>query len=116
MVANFGVNYVIAIDTNADRFTVLNRANIAIAKNLNNNQYDIGETIMITDFYKILQKVPGIIDVIDLEIVGKAGGIYSDLSYDFVDKLSADGRRVMSEKNTIFELKFPNIDIKGSIT
>jgi len=116
VVANFGVNYVIAIDTNADRFTVLNRANIAIAKHLNNSQYDIGETIMITDFYKILQKVPGIIDVIDLEIVGKTGGIYSDLSYDFVDKLSADGRRIMSEKNTIFELKFPNIDIKGSIT
>jgi len=116
VVANFGVNYVIAIDTNADRFTVLNRANIAIAKHLNNSQYDIGETIMITDFYKILQKVPGIIDVIDLEIVGKSGGIYSDLSYDFVDKLSVDGRRIISEKNTIFELKFPNIDIKGSIT
>tara|TARA_R110002074_G_scaffold48209_2_gene123395 strand:- start:5124 stop:6923 length:1800 start_codon:yes stop_codon:yes gene_type:complete len=116
VVANFGVNYVIAIDTNADRFTVLNRANIAIAKSLNSNQYDIGETIMITDFYKVLQKVPGVIDVIDLEIVGKTGGIYSDLSYDFVDKLSADGRRIMAEKNTIFELKFPNIDIKGSIT
>jgi hypothetical protein len=116
VVANFGVNYVIAIDTNSDRFTVLNRANIAIAKSLNSNQYDIGETIMITDFYKVLQKVPGVIDVIDLEIVGKAGGIYSDLSYDFIDKLSADGRRIMAEKNTIFELKFPNIDIKGSIT
>jgi len=116
IIANFGINYVVAVDTNADRFTVLNRANLALAKYLNNNQYDIGESILITDFYKVLQKVPGIIDVVDLEIVGKTGGIYSDLSYDFIDNLTADGRRVMAQPNSIFELKFPNIDIKGSIT
>lgn len=116
IVANFGIDYVVAIDTNADRFTVLNRANLALAKYLNNNQYDVGESILITDFYKVLQKVPGIIDVVDLEIVGKTGGIYSDLSYDFIDNLTADGRRVMAQPNSIFELKFPNIDIKGSIT
>jgi hypothetical protein len=115
-IANFGINYVVAIDTNADRFTVLNRANAAITKYLNNNQFDIGESILITDFYKVLQKVKGIIDVIDLEIENRAGGMYSDLSYDFISNLTADGRRIEAKQNTIFELKFPNVDIKGSIT
>jgi hypothetical protein len=115
-IANFGIEYVVAIDTNADKFTVLNRANRAITKYLNENSYDIGESILITDFYKVLQKVKGIIDVVDLEIVDKAGGIYSDLSYDFISNLSADGRRIESKQNVIFELKFPNVDIKGSIT
>ena len=82
---------------------------------INNNQYDIGEPIIVTDFYKVLQKVKGIVDVVDLEIVGRTGTSYSQADYDFDDKLTVDGRRILADQNTIFELKFPNLDIKGSI-
>ena len=115
-IANFGINYVVAIDTNADRFTVLGKANDALTKYLNNNQYDIGESILITDFYKVLQKVPGIIDVVDLEIVERSGASYSSLDYNFLKNLTPDGRRIAADANVVFELKFPNVDIKGSIT
>ena len=115
-IANFGINYVVAIDMNADRFTVLGKANDALTKYLNNNQYDIGESILITDFYKVLQKVPGIIDVVDLEIVERSGASYSNLDYNFVNNLTPDGRRIAADANVVFELKFPNVDIKGSIT
>jgi hypothetical protein len=115
-IANFGINYVAAIDTNADRYTVLGKANDALTKYLNNNQYDIGEAILITDFYKVLQKVPGIIDVVDLEIVERSGASYSNLDYNFVKNLTPDGRRIAADANVVFELKFPNVDIKGSIT
>ncbi len=115
-IANFGINYVAAIDTTADRFTVLSKANDALTKYLNNNPYDIGESILITDFYKVLQKVPGIIDVVDLEIVGKSGVSYGGLDYNFTNNLTPDGRRIAADANVVFELKFPNVDIKGSIT
>ena len=114
-IVNFGINYVLVIDTNANRFNVLSKANEAITKHINNNQYDIGEPIIITDFYKVLQKVKGVVDVVDLEIVGRTGTSYSEADYDFNDKLTVDGRRILAEQNTIFELKFPNLDIKGSI-
>ena len=115
VVANFGINYVVALDMDANRYTVINKANAAIAAHLRKNIYDIGEEIIITDFYKILQKVDGVIDVVDLEIVGKSGASYSDLDYDFDNALAANGRRILAEKNTAFELKFPNIDIKGAV-
>ena len=115
-IANFGINYVAAIDINADRFTVLGKANDALTKYITNNPYDIGETILITEFYKVLQKVPGIIDVVDLEIVGQSGASYSNLDYNFVQNLTPDGRRIAADANVVFELKFPNVDIKGSIT
>jgi hypothetical protein len=115
-IANFGIKYVVALDITADRFTVLGKANDALTKYLNNNQYDIGESILITDFYKVLQKVPGIIDVVDLEIVGMSGASYSQLDYNFIKNLTPDGRRIAADANVIFELKFPNVDIKGSIT
>ena len=114
-IVNFGINYVAVIDTNANRFNVLSKANEAITKHINNNQYDIGEPIIVTDFYKVLQKVKGIVDVVDLEIVGRTGTSYSQADYDFDDKLTVDGRRILADQNTIFELKFPNLDIKGSI-
>tara|TARA_Y100001963_G_scaffold158085_2_gene256453 strand:+ start:6776 stop:8575 length:1800 start_codon:yes stop_codon:yes gene_type:complete len=114
-IINFGINYVVVIDSDANRFNVINQATEAITKHLNNNQYDIAEDIIITDFYKVLQKVKGIVDVVDLEIVGKNGTIYSAANYDFEDKLTVDGRKIKAEQNTIFELKFPNLDIKGSV-
>lgn len=114
-IVNFGINYVVAIDLNTNRFNVINRANAALRDYLVKNQYDIGESILITDFYKVLQKVNGIIDVIDLEIVGKTGASYADSSFSFQDNLSADGRRIEGQENAIFELKFANVDIKGAI-
>jgi len=114
-IVNFGINFVAVVDPNTNRFTVLNRANAALRQYLLENQYDIGESIQLTDFYKVLQKVPGIVDVEDLEIVGKTGAQYSDLSYDFVQNLSPNGHRIEAPNNVVFELKFSNVDIKGSV-
>tara|TARA_A100000172_G_scaffold16038_1_gene8560 strand:- start:20073 stop:21872 length:1800 start_codon:yes stop_codon:yes gene_type:complete len=114
-IANFGINYVVVVDLGDSRFSVISRANAAIRDYILKNQYDIGESILITDFYKVLQKVKGVIDVVDLEIISRAGGTYSSIAYDFQNKLSADGRRIEGENNVVFELKFPNIDITGAI-
>ena len=114
-IANFGINFVAVIDPNTNRFTALNRATVALQRYISENQYEIGESIQITDFYKVLQKVPGIVDVEDLEIVAKTGAQYSDLSYDFIENLSPNGQRIEAANNVVFELKYANVDIKGSI-
>jgi len=114
-IVNFGINYQVAIDLNVNRFTVINRANIALRDFLAQNRYDIGESILITDFYKVLQKVPGVIDVVDLEIVDRVGAAYSNSSFSFEENLSSDGRRIEGQDNAVFELKFANVDIKGAI-
>ncbi|GAJ07760.1 unnamed protein product, partial [marine sediment metagenome] len=48
-------------------------------------------------------------------IENQSGGQYSDVSYDMSANLTPDGRRVTATNNMVFELKFPNVDIKGSI-
>ena len=114
-IVNFGINYVVAIDSSANRFSTISKANVALNKYLIRNQYEIGESLLITEFYKVLQNVDGIIDVVDLEIVDRSGAGYSDASFSFKEMLSADGRRIHADQNSVFELKFPNVDIKGSI-
>ena len=115
VIANFGIEYTVVIDLNANRYDVLNHANVALRNYINRNQYDIGEAIQIGDFYRVLQKVKGVIDVVTVDIKGKTGATYSDLDFDYVGNMSANGRRIDAPQNTIFELKFPSVDIKGSI-
>ena len=59
--------------------------------------------------------MPGIVDVLSVEITGKSGGIYSSMAYNFDDALSADGRQISAARDVVFELKYPNTDIKGSV-
>jgi hypothetical protein len=114
-IVNFGIKYTLALDLNANRYTVLNKANAAIREYLLRNQYDIGESILITEFYKVLQRVDGVVDVYEVSITPRAGATYSNVSYDFTKNLTVDGRYILAQKNVIFELKFPNIDIEGAI-
>ena len=114
-IVNFSIVYTLMADLNTNRFTVLNRANAALRLFILEHSYDIGESIQLTDLYKALQGVKGVVDVIDLQIENQSGGQYSDVSYDMSANLTPDGRRVTATNNMVFELKFPNVDIKGSI-
>ena len=47
------------------------------------NVFDINESMYIVDIYKELHRAPGVIDVLDVQLIPKVGGKYSDVSYDF---------------------------------
>jgi len=113
-IINFGVEYIIVTDYETNRYTALNKATSAL-KDLFNEPKDIGEPIYITDIYRKLQEVPGIVDVMSVEIVEKSGGVHSPMAYNFYDAMSADGRQISADGDVIFELKYPDIDIKGSV-
>ena len=113
-IVNYDISYEILIDINANRFDVINSCNEKLTSKLAMKQ-DIGEPIKITDIYRELQKVNGVVDVTSVDIGLKSGGIYSESNYDFDAALSSDGRMIEAQPNVVFELKYPNIDIKGAI-
>ena len=80
---------------------------------------DIGEPFFITDIYKELRNVEGILDVTDVRITKKVGSIadrsYSDVSFDLDRLSSSDGRYIEMPKNVLYEIKFPEFDIRGVI-
>ena len=114
-IINFGIKYTITIDLNSNRFTVLNEANRNIRQYLFRNRFEIGEPIMLNDVFRQLNKVEGIVDVVNVEIVSKNGGVYADSDFDVERSMSRDSRQILAQENTIFELKFPNVDIVGSV-
>jgi len=115
IIVNFGVEYRLISDYDSNKYTVLKNANSALTAHFSRTR-DIGEPVYITDIYKVLNGVKGVVDVLDVQIVSKTGGIYSSTGYDFEAKLSNDGRYIVGDPSVIFELKYPNVDIQGSIT
>ena len=76
---------------------------------------EIGEPFWITDVYKVLKSVEGIVDVTNVNVYLKAGGNYSDVRFSVEENMSADGRYIEIPKNCIAEIKFLKEDIKGVI-
>jgi len=113
-IVNFEIDYEILIDINTNRFDVINACNNRLTSKFSVKQ-DIGEPIKITEIYRELLKVDGVVDVTSVDVGLKSGGIYSESNYDFDSALSADGRMIEAQPNVVFELKYPNVDIKGSI-
>lgn len=80
---------------------------------------DIGEPFFITDVYKELRNVDGILDITDVQISHKSGDYldkpYSDVSFSLEKMTSADGRYIEMPKNVIYEIRYLDFDIKGVI-
>lgn len=80
---------------------------------------DIGEPFFITDIYKELRDVEGVLDVTDVRVDNLSGTIsgrsYSNIEYNAQRYLSSDGRYIEIPRNVIYEIKFPDFDINGVI-
>jgi hypothetical protein len=75
----------------------------------------MGERFYITDLYSELNKVRGVVDTVNVTVNNKVGGTYSGVSYSIDTNLSPDGRYLVCPLNACFEIKFPEVDIKGVV-
>jgi phage-related baseplate assembly protein len=113
-IINFGINFTAIGDLDKNRSVILQDCIDAIAV-LYSNKAEIGEALYITDVYKTLKDVDGVIDVVDVGVITKNGSNYSSISFDINDNLSEDGRSIVVPRNVIYEIKYPTLDIKGAI-
>ena len=114
-VANVGIQFDIIADPSKNKFDVLQRAVDAIKTKLVRTNYEIGEPISLTDIFRILKEEDGILDVISVKIVPKRGGNYSSFTYNVKENTSPDGRMLYARDNVIFEIKYPDSDILGTV-
>ena len=113
-ILNLGIEYVIRAENTASRYDVLSSCNRFI-RDFFTTPREIGESISISDVYKILNSVRGVVDTTDVRIVNKVGSEYSDVYLDIDSYLSSDGTQLFIPKDYILEFKYPSDDIKGSV-
>ena len=113
-IVNVGVDFQVVIDKTANKFDILDTATTKLV-NLFKILPDIGESLGLSSIYSTLNNIAGVVDTVDVTIVNKVGGLYSDINYDIQGALSADGRFVEFPEDFIWEIKIPLSDIRGSI-
>ena len=113
-IINFSITYKATTTSKDNKFSVLNAINTRLTSKYN-KFFEIGEPIYINDIYNIINTTIGVLDAKQVKINIKTGTGYSRTFIDISKQLSADGTYIKCPENCIFELKFPNSDIVGTI-
>ena len=113
-IINFGINFIIKPEKNVDKFKVLDDCVIALSNEFSSPLF-IGESISKSNIFNVLNDVSGVNDVVKVQIINKTSVNYSNVFFSILDNVSPDGDMIVCPKNAIFEMKFPEVDIKGKL-
>lgn len=79
------------------------------------NKWNINQPINLSSIYTLLDQEKGVQTVQKIEIRNKVGGVYSQYAYD-IEGATRSNIVYPSYDPMIFEIKYPDTDIKGRIT
>lgn len=114
-VVNIGVNFDILVRPNYNSRDVLLNCTNTLKSYFSISKWSINQGINLSTIYSLLDTVTGVQTVQKVEIVNKQGGNYSQYAYD-VKGATRNNVVYPSYDTMIFEVKFPNQDIKGRTT
>ena len=115
-VINFAVNFEIITYPNFNSNEVLESCIVALQTYFNTNRWQISQPIIIPDLFVLLDQLDGVQTVKNVTVENKAGTTkgYSQWAYD-MNGANQNGTIFPSLDPSIFELKYPNTDIKGRV-
>ena len=113
-ILNLSISFTIVTKGGYDKFKVLDEC-LRTLRSRFARHFDIAEPFSYTEVYSILNRVEGVADTSDVTVRSENGGAYSRNSIDIQMNTTPDGRFIACPLNAIFEVKFPTIDIKGSV-
>ena len=115
-IINIGVNFEIIVLPEYNNNEVLLSCISSIQSYFLIDKWQLNQPIMIRDLYILLDKIKGVQTVKTVSIVNKAGTStgYSQYAYD-IEGATQNQIIYPSLDPSIFELKYPNQDIKGKV-
>lgn len=116
-VVNIGVDFTIVLRPNYAGNVVLTKCINVLKDYFSIDKWQINQPIFVSDVYVMLDQVEGVQTVKSVDIYNKAGESsgYSKYYYD-VRGATQNNTVYPSQDPSIFEVKYPNSDIRGAIT
>ena len=115
-IINIGLNFEIIVLPEYNNNEVLLSCITALQNYFKIDNWQLNQPIMLRDLYIMLDKIKGVQTVKNIEIENKAGTTsgYSAYAYDII---SATQNQIIypSLDPSIFEIRYPNLDIKGKV-
>lgn len=115
-IINIGVNFEIIVLPEYNNNEVLLSCIASIQSYFLLDKWQLNQPIMVRDLYILLDKIKGVQTVKNVSVVNKAGTStgYSQYAYD-IEGATQNYIIYPSLDPSIFELRFPNQDIKGKV-
>ena len=115
-IINLRINYKVVGFSDAGGYAVLDSSKESLANFFQNRKnFEIGEAFSITDIFSVLKNSPLVLDVLDVDVSLASGGNYANSNFPVELNKTKDGRKINCPSDSIFEIKFPNTDIVGTI-
>ena len=114
-VINIEVNFDIIVKPNYQGRDVLLACTNLLKDHFDISKWNINQPINLSSIYTLLDQEKGVQTVQKVRLVNKSGGLYSQYAYD-LDGATRNNIVYPSYDPMIFEVKFPDTDIKGRIT
>jgi len=111
---NVGITFEITVRPNFNNNDVLRRCLTEVQSYFNLDKWQINEPIQKKEIFLLLDKVQGVQTVKNVEFDNKVGGSYSQYAYD-LSGATLNDVIYPSIDPMIFEVRFPNTDIKGKV-
>ena len=115
-IINIAINFEIIVLPNSNNNDVILACINSLQEYFERDKWQINQPILLRDLFVRLDRISGVQTVKDIKITNKAGTItgYSQYAYDIS---SATQNQVIypSLDPSIFEIKYPNSDIKGKV-
>jgi hypothetical protein len=115
-IINIGINFEIIVLPEYNNNEVLLACITALQTYFNIDNWQLNQPIFLRDLYILLDKIKGVQTVKNVSIVNKAGTStgYSQYAYD-IEGATQNQVIYPSLDPSVFELKYPNQDIKGKV-
>ena len=113
-VINIGIEFEIIVLPNFNNSDVLIKCIQEIKDYFNLDKWQLNQPILLSNLFIILDKIKGIQTVKNIQIQNKVGNNYSQYAYD-IDAATQNQVIYPSLDPSIFEVRFPDQDIKGRV-
>jgi hypothetical protein len=114
-VVNLGIRFAAIVNNDENKSVIFSRIQ-ARMNDYFNEKLDIGESFSITDLYSLINRTRGVVDATFVQVLQQTGPGYATTKFNVKNNTTPDGRMVIAPKNVVFEVKFPQRDIKGTLT
>lgn len=117
-VIDLGLEVDLVIDKNIIQSDVLKSAITTIINYFSIDKRQMGDQLFVGELSKVIGDVSGVVNVVAIRVYNKIGGEYSSsqVSQSYVDNVTKEIQQIEStiymKSNQIFQIRFPNKDIK----
>ena len=115
-IINLQINFKVVSYPDTNKFATLDSAKDSLVRFFRDRKnFDIGEPFKITDVFNVLKNNSLVLDVEEVTVTRKTGTSYADSNFSIENAKDKSGRIITCPKDSIFEIKFPNADIVGTV-